>query len=90
VSEDSERRHDLPPTDGAEYLSRHGISCEIVEFPAVKSIAQVLTDAALVRDAAYLVMGAYGHARLVETVFGGVTRELLANPPVPLPILACH
>lgn len=90
VTEKSERAFDLPPTSGAEYLSRHGIPCEIVEFPAVKSIAQVLTDAAMVRDAAYLVMGVYGHARLVETLFGGVTRELLAHPPVPLPILAFH
>ncbi|HTM97013.1 MAG TPA: universal stress protein [Croceibacterium sp.] len=90
VREPSERKHDLPPTDGAEYLSRHGISCEIVELPASESIARVLTDAALVRRAGYLVMGAYGHARLLETIFGGVTRELLAHPPVPLPILACH
>lgn len=90
VREKAERRYDLPPTDGAEYLSRHGISCEMVEFPAATSIAHALGDAAMVRNASYLVMGVYGHARLVETVFGGVTREVLANPPVPLPILACH
>jgi nucleotide-binding universal stress UspA family protein len=90
VHEKSERRHDLPPTNGAEYLSRHGVTSEIVEFPAVKSIAHVLADAAMVRDAAYLVMGVYGHARMTETIFGGVTRDILAHPPVPLPILACH
>jgi nucleotide-binding universal stress UspA family protein len=90
VREKSDRAYDLPPTDGAEYLARHGITCEIVEFPAAKPIGQVLTDAAMVRGAGYLVMGAYGHARIVETVFGGVTRALLAHPPVPLPILACH
>ena len=40
------------------------------------------------REAAYLVMGAYGHWRLVETVLGGVTRELFADPPIP--IFTCH
>jgi nucleotide-binding universal stress UspA family protein len=29
-----------------------------------------------------LVAGAYGHSRLGEWVFGGVTRELLAESPV--------
>jgi nucleotide-binding universal stress UspA family protein len=33
-------------------------------------------------------MGAYGHSRLRETIWGGVTRELFSKPP--LPILACH
>lgn len=90
VHEGSDRGFDLPPTSGAEYLARHDIACEIVEFPAVKSIARVLTDAAMVRNASYLVMGIFGHARIVETVFGGVSRELLAHPPVPLPLLAFH
>ena len=36
------------------------------------------------RRAAFVVQGAYGHSRLRETLFGGVTRGLLANAPVPL------
>jgi len=80
---------DLPAVEGAEYLSRHGIACEIIEFPAEHgTVAQVLADAAVRREAAYLVMGAYGHSRLVETVLGGVTSELFAEPP--LPIFTCH
>jgi nucleotide-binding universal stress UspA family protein len=35
-------------------------------------------------DAGYLVMGAYGHSRLRETVLGGVTRELIQSTTVPL------
>ncbi|KHK88081.1 universal stress protein UspA, partial [Novosphingobium malaysiense] len=34
--------------------------------------------------AGYLVMGAYGHSPVVETVFGGVTRSMLANSDLPL------
>jgi nucleotide-binding universal stress UspA family protein len=75
--------------DGAEYLSRHGISCEIVEIDrGQQTVGQALVNAAAARSAAYLVIGAYGHARAVETVFGGVTRELFSNPP--LPIFTAH
>ncbi|MEP0643735.1 universal stress protein [Parasphingorhabdus sp.] len=35
-------------------------------------------------QAAYLVMGAYGHSRAREFLFGGVTRSLFKNSPVPL------
>ncbi|BBC73916.1 conserved hypothetical protein [Altererythrobacter sp. B11] len=79
----------LPAIEGAAYLSRHGIECEMTEFPREgRSVAQVLADAATLRHASCLVMGAYGHARLIETIWGGVTKELFARPP--LPILACH
>jgi nucleotide-binding universal stress UspA family protein len=29
-------------------------------------------------------MGAYGHSRMREAVFGGVTRDLLRDSPLPL------
>jgi nucleotide-binding universal stress UspA family protein len=80
---------ELPVSGGAEYLSRHGISCEITDFPdEAGSVAQALGKAAAAREAAYLVMGAYGVPRLVETMFGGVTREFFTFPP--LPIFTCH
>lgn len=80
---------DLPPTDGAEFLSRHDIGCEIVDLPAEgRTIAETLSRAAGTRNAAYIVMGAYGHSRLRQTVFGGVTRALLAEPGRPL--FMCH
>lgn len=89
VKEDrSQEGIDLPPVEGAEYLSRHGIGCEMTELPRTGSAAETLVYAAETRDAAYLVMGAYGHSRLLETVWGGFTRRLLTAPPIP--ILACH
>ena len=82
-------RFDLPAVEGAEYLSRHGIKCEMTEFPFEHgSVAHVLADVAARRDAAYMVMGAYGHSRFVETIMGGVTRAIFAEPP--LPIFTCH
>lgn len=89
VTGETEGEVDLPAIEGAEYLSRWGIECEMVEIPAgQKSIAEVLSDAASMRNAAYLVMGAYGHMRMVEAVMGGVTRDLFAKPS--LPIFTCH
>ena len=35
-----------------------------------------------------VVMGCYGHTRLRERVFGGVTRSALAK--LPLPLLMAH
>jgi nucleotide-binding universal stress UspA family protein len=75
----------LPCVEGAEYLSRHGISCEILEIArSADTVGEVLASVATARGASVLAIGAYGHRRVVETVFGGVTRELLADPPLPL------
>jgi len=75
----------LSAVDAAEYLSRHGIASEIVEVrPGDETVGQALAKSAAARRAAYLVIGAYGHARTLETVFGGVTRELLSEPPIPI------
>ena len=35
-----------------------------------------------------VVMGCYGHSRIREQMFGGVTRALLAAPPAP--VLMAH
>lgn len=86
---EEDKAYELPAVEGAEYLSRHGVTCELVELGrGTQSVADVLIEAAAHREAAYLVMGAYGHSRLVEAVLGGVTRSLFAAAP--LPILACH
>jgi nucleotide-binding universal stress UspA family protein len=75
--------------DAAEYLSRHGVACEVVELArGPETVGQALANAAMARRAAYLVIGAYGHARAVETVFGGVSRELFSDPP--LPVFTAH
>lgn len=89
VTGEPDRRFDLPAVEGAEYLARHGITCEMIEFPLQgKSVSDVLAQAAAMRKASYLVMGAYGHSRLAEMVLGGVTRDFFGKPP--LPIFACH
>lgn len=75
----------FPATDALKYLSRHGIEAELSCRPRQgHSVEEVLMR--IVGDLAidWVVMGAYGHSRLRETVFGGVTRRLLRDTPVPL------
>ncbi|MBU7580245.1 MAG: universal stress protein [Porphyrobacter sp.] len=90
VTEDSARSgFDLPSTEGAKYLARHGIACEIVEIPRGEAkIADTLFSAAQLRECSLLVMGAYGHSRLTEMVLGGVTRTMLSDPA--MPVLLAH
>ena len=49
---------------------------------------EVLLDAAEQAGCGLLVMGGYGHTRLREAVFGGFTRAVLENAP--LPVLMAH
>jgi nucleotide-binding universal stress UspA family protein len=74
------RRH---VEDVAHYLARHRISVGSAMASAAKhGVADHLIDLARVEGADLIVTGAYGHSRLGEWMFGGVTRELLASSPV--------
>jgi len=46
--------------------------------------ATVLCDAATKAGCGLLVMGGYGHTRIREAVFGGVTRAILEDAPLPI------
>ena len=73
-----------PPTEAAEYLSRHGIHPEIRIVEDRKTQPDAVIAAEAERFAAdYVVMGAYSHGRLVE-VLGGVTKRLLGASKLPL------
>ena len=67
----------------AKYLSRHRISVDAgIMLKAGGGVADELIRVAEVEKVDLIVAGAYGHSRLGEWVFGGVTRELLARSPV--------
>jgi len=40
------------------------------------------------RECGLMVMGAFGHSRLAELLLGGVTRQMLSEPE--MPILFAH
>jgi len=73
---------DFPPTEALRYLSRHGVHAELNEVGRRGSTEETLAVA--VASADLLVMGAYGHSRMREFLFGGVTRfflEEMENSP---------
>ncbi|MFZ4688887.1 MAG: universal stress protein [Polymorphobacter sp.] len=85
VVEVAEANAGQPLSDAVQFLSRHGIAAERHDWPAKgRSIAVALLDAAAELNADVMVMGAYGHSRLRETVLGGVTRDLIASATLPL------
>ncbi|MFD1103604.1 universal stress protein [Sphingobium olei] len=71
--------------DAAAYLSRHDIH-PLIRFEKLlgRSVSDILVSEIRDRRADYMVMGGYGRGRLIETLFGGVTRSLLRQSPVPL------
>lgn len=85
VHVDDDSGYDLPPTEAASYLSRHGVQSELVPLKREsRPVADTILAEAGARGAAYLVMGAYGHSRLRERLLGGVTREMLERSRLPL------
>ena len=69
--------------DVASYLSRHGaaVTTHLLREDDLGAGEAILGFVAR-EEADLLVMGAYGHSRLQEWVFGGVTRDILQNTPV--------
>ncbi|MFM6951210.1 MAG: universal stress protein [Novosphingobium sp.] len=79
----------FPPTEALRYLSRHAVKAELVELPQGRSVEETLAEAVAQAGADLFVMGAYGHSRLREFLFGGVTRFFLDDLTAP-PLLIAH
>ncbi|GGB37451.1 universal stress protein A [Tistrella bauzanensis] len=81
------RHGEMPGSDMASYLARHGVKVEVVVEKLSTSDVGI-GDAVLNRIAEtgidLLVMGAYGHSRLRELVLGGVTRHIMGHMTVPV------
>jgi len=66
-------------------LNRHDIHAEtVVEQKNGKTVGTAILDYAEKSNSDLLVIGCYGHSRLREIVFGGVTRHILKNATIPL------
>src|SRR6056297_4258465 len=84
-----------PPTHGpnrsdpggliSQYLARHDVKVEIdVLSKTLPRISDVLMRHAADMDADMMVMGAYGHSRFREAIFGGATRSILEDAKLPV------
>lgn len=65
--------------DIAAWLDRHGIGADRVNTRVKGSPTSTLTAIANDVDDDLIVAGAYGHSRIREWAFGGVTRDLLLH-----------
>lgn len=75
--------------DIGDYLARHGLKVEIArakrgEVSVVDKLLNFVAD----KGIDLVVMGAYGHSRLREMVFGGATNDILSELTVP--VLLAH
>lgn len=72
----------------AAHLARRGIHAEIKSLSSAGDVASTLLSYAFDRSSDLLVMGAYGHSRLRESMLGGATRSILDS--MTLPVLMAH
>jgi nucleotide-binding universal stress UspA family protein len=76
-------------SDIAVYLDRHGLKVELEQVrPNEVPVADVLLNTVADRGFDWVVMGAYGHSRVREYLFGGATRDILGEMTVP--VLMAH
>jgi nucleotide-binding universal stress UspA family protein len=69
----------------AAMLARHGVKAESEARPEPdRAAGEVLLDRVQAHGADLLVMGAYGHTRLRELIFGGATRHVLREAELPV------
>lgn len=86
---DPEAAHGLngpePGADIAAYLARHGAKVTVDRLPGLGlSTAEALRRHAVDISADLIVMGAYGHSRLRQRFFGGVTRSVVEEASFPV------
>jgi len=74
-----------PGADIATFLVRHGVNAVVDQLASGgRAIEEVLEQHALEVGSDFIVMGAYGHTRLRERLFGGVTASILKGCKFPV------
>jgi nucleotide-binding universal stress UspA family protein len=86
---DRSLKNHVPGIDLAAMLARHGIRAEVKNVSTAGDDAgNALLTAANDTGSGLIVMGAYGHSRLREYIFGGTTRNMLLA--MDRPVLMSH
>jgi nucleotide-binding universal stress UspA family protein len=86
---DADRNSELhgedPGMDMSVYLERQGVKVRLCRIASQgRSVAEAIAAHARESGSDLVVFGAYSHSRLGQSLFGGVTRSLLAEVPLPL------
>ncbi|MCR4281621.1 MAG: universal stress protein [Bauldia sp.] len=84
VAEEGEESAAAALADALLFLKNHAIEATAETLAqGGRSAAEQILGVAAKKNCGLIVAGAYGHTRLREWAFGGVTRELLGRCPVP-------
>jgi nucleotide-binding universal stress UspA family protein len=69
-----------------EHLQRHGVAAQISDWTNTGDISalEALFASLDTQDADLIVAGAYGHSRMFENLFGGVSLDLMRQPTAPI------
>src|SRR5262249_55597424 len=82
------RYSDDPGSGLTAYLGRHGTKARVKAVRSSGGIADTILAQIAEEQADLLVMGGYGHSRMRELMFGGVTRAILESAPTA--VLVAH
>jgi nucleotide-binding universal stress UspA family protein len=75
----------FPQVDAADYLARIGAKLRVESVAkAGRTVEEQLLASTNQFAADFMVMGAYGHHRWREALFGGVTHYVMAETQIPL------
>jgi nucleotide-binding universal stress UspA family protein len=79
------RNGEEPGADAATYLARHGVNVVVDQLTSAgRSVKATLQQHARDTEGELIVMGAYGHSRLRQRIFGGVTASMLEETNLPV------
>jgi nucleotide-binding universal stress UspA family protein len=85
VANERGKREEIDGADMGQHLARHGLNVEVRRITRDDTdVADTLLSHAADAGTDFIVMGGYGHSRLREFVFGGVTRSMLRSMTVPV------
>ncbi|MDE3822879.1 universal stress protein [Sinorhizobium meliloti] len=74
-----------PGADVATYLAPHGVKVAVDQLASAgRRVEEVLAQHARDTSADLTVIGAYGHSRIRERVFGGATKSMIDAPMLPV------
>lgn len=87
--ETDQRAGETPGAEVAAWLSRHGVTVEVAQLPTGgKPVADCISAQAEQMGADLVVMGAYGHSRFRQMMFGGTTQTMITQTD--LTVLFAH